>query len=255
MKGDISAITQAVMLGVIMAVIITVSLGLVLVLNLKSALGFGGGQIEHEFEIIGISNKPYSLAEGLTAYKPNDRSFLENAIEAAVVNGLPRANAQNIQAPVKQFLEFFGLKSYQVTIQKGQLSLLTVNSFVAPCGEGKGICTTRISSANECGEGRVRLPDNSCSTGKVCCSVEISGDVKKCGTNLDGVCTGVSFAARVSNPCGEGREAISHSGVCAANEACCKYIDVSEGVASKAEVPLIYEGKLAGILRVETSIR
>lgn len=255
MKGDVSSITQAVILAVIMAVIIVVSLVLVIMMFFKSYIPLSGsGQITHEFELIGIFNKPYSLAEALSSYKPNDRSFIENALESAIAGSLPQAQAQNIHTPVKDFLEFFGLRSYEVKISKGELDLLTVNNLVMPCSEGKGICTSRLGiSGTGCGEGREQLPDNSvCSLGQVCCSVAVSENAKKCGEGLKGVCTGVTALSRYL--CGEGRKEIDSANLCTSEQVCCKYKDVSDaGIASKAEIPLVYKGKKVGDVKVETS--
>lgn len=248
MKGGVDSMMQAVMLAVICIVIIFISLGLVLLLGVRSVFG-GSSQILQEFELVGASIKPYSVAETLAAYRPNDRSFLENAIEASATGSLQRSASQ-IQAPLKNFLDFFGL-DYQVKIVKSNTPLMTINSFVTPCAEGRGICTYTTTSS--CGEGRTQLPDPSCAL--VCCSTEISGG-ERCGESLNGVCTS-PLNANLPDPqiallpCGEGRQQIT--GACSGGKICCIYDNTAQGdIYGRAEIPLVYKGQLVGIATVET---
>lgn len=252
MKGDISSMTQTIVLAAIMATVILISLALVMFMWLM-----GGGQIKHGFEVVGIFNKPFALAEALSSFRPNDRSFLENALESSVAGSLQKSGSQNMQAPVKDFLTFFGLKTYDVKIDKGTLTLFRENNFFATCSEGKGLCTSAGGrpANNVCGEGRQQLPDKSpCSSSQVCCSSAVSENVKKCGRGLEGACTSVTGGALApALSCGEGREVIYDDNKCAATQVCCRYKDIRDpAVSGKAEIPLIYKGEKTGDVKVDT---
>lgn len=252
MKGDVSSITQTVILALIMVAVITAAFVTMVFFQVYQL--FGG---ENTFQLIGINNKPYLITESLTSFKPNDRSFLENSLEASITGALTRSNSQNILLPVTDFLSFFGLKSYQVVIAKGESSIFTTNNFVTTCGEGKGICTSSTGrGTNVCGDGREQLSDRStCKTYQMCCSFAVSQNVKKCGANIDGVCTTAPVGAlAVSLSCGEGRQVINDNGQCKITEVCCQYIDlVDAGVASRAEMPLVYKGEKVGQITVGVS--
>lgn len=251
MKGDISSIFQTVLLAIIMLAVIVAAF---------IAAVFSRFSSVDELELIGINNRPYSLLEGLSSYKPNDRSFLENALEASITGSLARSGSQSIQAPVIGFMDFFQLKSYQLLITKGNNNIFTANNFVVTCGDGNGICTSTTRQTNACGEGREQLSDSStCSRSQVCCSFAIQ-NAKKCGANLEGVCTTSLVTApdlgRKLNTCGEGRELINDNGQCSAAQVCCKYLGLTDiGIASGAEMPLVYKGEKTGQVSVEVSGR
>ncbi len=252
MKGDVSSIFQTVILALIMVAVITAAFVAMVFFQIYQL--YGG---ENTFQLIGINNRPYSITESLTSFKPNDRSFLENALEASITGALAKSNSQNIPLPLTDFLNFYGLKSYQVVIGKGESSIFTVNNFITPCGEGKGICTSFVNrGTNVCGEGREKLPDRSnCAFDQDCCSAAVSQNAKKCGANIDGVCTSAPVGALApSLSCGEGRQVINDNEQCRITEVCCKYIDpIDIGIASNAEMPLVYKGEKVGQITVGVS--
>ncbi|MBI2233158.1 MAG: hypothetical protein HYU56_04510 [Candidatus Aenigmarchaeota archaeon] len=252
MKGDVSSIFQTVILSLIMVAVIIAAFTIMVFFQVYQL--YGG---ENTFQLIGINNRPYSIIESLTSFKPNDRSFLENALEASITGALTKSNSQNIPLPVTDFLNFYSLKSYQVVIGKGENNIFTANNFVTTCGEGKGMCTASAGrGSNPCGEGREQLSDRSaCSRDQVCCSFAVSQDAKKCGGNLNGVCTAAPVGALTpSLSCGEGRQVINDNGQCRVTEVCCKYTDpIDIGIASNAEMPLVYKGEKVGQITVGVS--
>ncbi len=243
---------------------------------------FGGGA-PMTYEVINAFNHPYSVAEILTHYRPDDRNVIEQAIESSYAGSLENAQAQRLDRSLKLFLEPYGFAYYEVTIADGK-KIMRLDSAATQCGDG-GVCTykynvfayeTGTGNIAYCNVGRIEISGTCLSQNTVCCknvcddpnSNECQSNkakwgninVIKCGSDSKGTCSARSvnpknwwefwrfYESGYADICGEGRVK-GDSSDCEefAAPLCCKKAGeaVTEGgLPANAVIPLLYKGKL-----------
>lgn len=241
-----------------------------------------GGGAPMTYEVINAFNQPYSVAEILTHYRPDDRNVIEQAIESSYAGSLENAQAQNLGRSLKLFLEPYGFAYYEVTVADGK-KIMSLDNTATRCGDGgEGVCTTKYdySGGSYCNVGRIEIPGTCPIQNTVCCK-EVCEDINdecknnkdkwgnldviKCGTDNKGTCSAQAidprglwefwrFRESYVDICGEGRVKIDDADKCKDVKSgniplplCCKKAGeaVTEGgLPANAVIPLLYKDKL-----------
>lgn len=204
-----------------------------------------------------LSSDPFNVEESLSHYFIDDRYLFEHALEGAVTGSLENSISSVILRPLKDFMDMYERRFYQIEVSDGEETVLFVNSIGNRCGQNfEGICvTTNINGI--CGAGRQTISDphdvcDSTTVGNVlarpkelCCVDIPDPNVPRCGP----AGKKVGFCDKpVKNQCPEGRsEILSESGDCGSDTMCCADVfgELAEivGASFSADAPLLYKGE------------
>lgn len=201
---------------VLLTVVILSIVGILALLN--AFLFQGKSSLSSTIDFIVLTNRPYSLATGLTYFRIEDRNFLEHVVETSY-SSLDEAKSQGITKSLSEFFDKYELSFYNLRITEGEetrFDLLSQESGSAVgrvCGDSlEGACvfydsfrpTDPVSGV--CGVGRVEISEgrNKCDPGLAekafgavaCCMFspdefekqKPSIKVQKCGQNSEGIC-------------------------------------------------------------------
>lgn len=243
---------------------------------------FSGSPLGYSIRFVDLINRPYMPAAVLEHMRLDDRHVLEHALEASVT-GLSVAEAQQLEAMLRSYLDQYKLSYYAVTLKRGNDVVMQFDNLPNRCGDAKeGICQPHyISTAGQCGMSRVPIDGgrNPC-TGKVCCketgeseylqhlkdeksmgNVYKEYNVVKCGAYERGVCAPPSYLISprgevISVGCGQGRREESDDVCKIVNNKetllCCVPISPETeralGSAQDAVIPLLYKNSHKGEL-------
>jgi hypothetical protein len=269
----------------LIVLVLVVIIGIMGLFALIRAFAFSGeAGLTSTIEYVVASNKPYMLATALTYFKPDDRNFLEHAVEISY-SSVDNANSKNLPNYATEFLDKYDTNFYSVQIFKDSKSLLDIfptkagsSGVGAKCGDKlEGFCVqkgdvTHQYTTGACGVGRIEIPEgkNECKEGlfapaAVCCKLDIieyqkqnpAIEVRTCGRNGDGICSGLEVIASSESPlireyCAEGFEDKSGSLECSSynngkTPTCCIYGDAATKrrqeirTLKSAEIPLLYK--------------
>lgn len=261
---------------VLMVVVVITTIGII---ALIAAFGFSGkSPLSSTIDFIVLSNRPYALATALTYYKPDDRNFLEHAVEISY-SSLENASSQNLGTDVADFLNKYELNYYSVHITKNEKEVADVStpSGIVACGDNfEGFCDSLSSfsfltgPSSSCGVGRVEISagKNACTYGK-CCKLDVDTykkqsdalNIKKCGKNSEGFCNRNALItlpdsnSKSEDYCGRSVLDIDGTEACKGTNngdtpICCVYGDLAlkrlqqAGTLSSAQIPLLYKDGL-----------
>lgn len=164
-------------------------------------------------------NDPYSVLEGLSHYRINDRQLLEHSIESVVTGSLKNSGSGSISAALADFLNKYERRIYIVSID-GKENILSITNIRGTsleeikCGEN-AYCTDNypfgdskyVNPAGVCQVGKVPADDKDkkCKSGQTCCKYDPGEYAKtdqnavkwaiypvvECGRNDIGICNPV----------------------------------------------------------------
>lgn len=228
-----------------------------------------GQLISYSIDFVSIANKPFLLSEVLSHAKLGDRQLLETSIEAAAAGSLHDASADSLEPDLYNFVKPYNLKNYYISINSGG-EIAKIQSTEFKCGDNfEGWCVL-----DGCDVGRVEINGmNKCvSQWQKCCKedpMEYARTVNKFPVvtceNGKGICSEGTKSVLVdfNKPhCTQNRVDLGVQpecdGVIDANgnkaTVCCapktEENEISNNVAAKAIVPLLYKNLVYGTLEV-----
>ena len=261
-KGQIEAVYNTIILAVVLAILV---IAMLLVWAIKFIFT-ADPRSSQSFELVAVHNKPYVILQGLVHSLYKDRLIREHVLEASVVGSLNASQSENIETRIKEILDFYNLKYYRVTLQKGDKTILEIDNTLRKCGandEGYCVSTGRVFKSG-CGTGSREIKDSGkCRNYEVCCQEEVdsNGNYPKIDSQSREVITcgeseGVKGVCDDRPRCQEGRAFVPGQSklffgkgcpLGAANKpmACCAPIkqaaEAEIGSLNKAEIPLLYK--------------
>ena len=229
----------------------------------------GGKSLSYSVVFVDLVNRPYLVASAVGNAKFYDRILFEHALQAAVVESLENSNSQAVPQLVEEYMEFYDLKFYSISVKKEGSKIFEITNKPKTCGVDL-FCVPKIyrTEAGTCNVGRVET-DGKCDSGYVCCKEDKSEyennpekfKVVFCGEKGVGVCSAKAEDVNQFNakyikkfPCGSGQVEVKDATKnCekvnnGKTPICCEPFDVgiiSVGRAYNAEIPLLYKDELA----------
>src|SRR3989338_3645412 len=100
--------------------VVMVGVAAIIIVILFFIFAVVGNRTPMTYEVVNAFNQPYSVAEILTHYRPDDRNVIEQAIESSYAGSLENAQTQSLDRSLKLFLEPYGFAYYEVTIADGK---------------------------------------------------------------------------------------------------------------------------------------
>jgi len=268
-KGLLEGIWNTIILVIVLSILIVAML---LVWGIQY-IRVGDPRASQSFELVVTHNKPYVILQGLVHSLYKDRLIREHVLEASVVG----SQSQDLELRIKEILDFYQLKYYRVTLEKGSETILEIDNTLRKCGANdEGYCVSNpisrrillVGRSPGCGTGSRQIDDDAdkCRRYEVCCQEEVDSnsnypkidsqgrEVITCGES-EGV-KGVCDNARPGTICQEGRVFVPGQSklffgkgcpLGSANKpmACCAPIkqaaEAEIGSLNKAEIPLLYK--------------
>jgi len=110
-----------------------------------------GKPFSFDITFVDLINRPYLVASSVGNAKFLDRTFFEHALEAAVVEGLENSNSEPIIVLVEDYLDFYDLTYFSISVKKKDKKIFEINNLPKKCGV-EAYCTPEFfrSEAGVC---------------------------------------------------------------------------------------------------------
>lgn len=255
----------------LVAVIAVVVIFSILILSALNA--FAGDPGGFTVSFVKSINDPYSVLEGFSSYKVQDRTVFEHMLEASVAGALKNSSSEGLPSGITSFVKEYERQIYIVSAA-GLFQLTNIRGISmeeVSCGDD-AFCQDNLPSLGygirkgPCGVGSIADPKGKCLAGQTCCKfdpdkyteLQDKYNIVNCGKGLQGICNSpisvVQAGGLLDRPyCGNGFVIIDdfNSDCKKVNNGettvCCAFatseVLQSSHLAEKVEVPFLYKGK------------